>query len=219
MSYFRRVILERSLFGTLGQISYRNFVITGRNLERLLENTEVDTYMDFFRTNYIQRAGQVPVQQPPATPTTGQNITQQIIEEAPQAAVGQEPAAYDGPFNTQTNAGHLFVMVVPSEGFNKELLVSNLNNFNLGEFPSQPLQITESVLDDFRILIQVAGLNNRALAQDYLQQLVRNRSVFEPLGEADYRNFIITPENLSVFTQRKNIAEYMDFYRKIYLGQ
>jgi tetratricopeptide (TPR) repeat protein len=223
MSYFRKVILERTLFRTLGQISYRNFTITDLNLERLLQNSEVDTYMDFFRTNYIQRAGQVPS---PAAGSTGgsqppvsQPGTEQLAQQAQQPAVLTELPDYSGPFSQQTDSQHLFVLVVPSEGFNKELLLSNIRTFNAAVFENQAFDISEVRLDDFRIMIQVAGLDNRNIARDYLQQIVRDRNLFAPLGDADYRNFIITPGNLSIFNQRKNIAEYMDFYRQFYLGQ
>lgn len=226
MSYFRRVILERSLFATLGQVSYRNFVITDRNFERLMQNTAVDTYMDFFRTNYIQRAGQVPASPvtPPAVQSSAGNsgvagsTDRQSVQTTPQV---QAPASaeYAGPFSLQIENNHIFVMVVPSDGFNKDQLLANLRGFNNSAYSSLPLQITESRLDDFRIMVQVSGLSTRVQAREYLQQIVRDRNIFEPLGNADYRNFIITPENLNVFIQRKNITEYMDFYRRFYLGQ
>jgi tetratricopeptide (TPR) repeat protein len=223
MSYFRRVILERTLFQSLGQISYRNFVITDRNLERLLQNTAVDSYMEFFRTNYIQRAGQTPAQ-PPGSAETRQDTqapaqpVQQPVQQPtqPPTAVAND---YDGPFSQSIANQHIFVLVVPADGFNKDLLVTNIRNFNTNSFGHQPMQIGEQPLDDFRIMIQVSGLPNLALAREYLQQIVRERDIFSPLDNADYRNFIATPENIGIFTLRKNIAEYMDFYRRFYLGQ
>lgn len=223
MSYFRKVILERSLFQSLGQISYRNFVITDQNLERLLQNTAVDTYMDFFRTNYIQRAGQVPTQ-----PSTGEatrpdaQAPAQPAQKPVQQPTQPSPAVtddYDGAYNRLIANQHLFVLVVPAEGFNKDQLVTNIRNFNSSSFGNQPLQIGEQQLDDFRIMVQVSGLPNLTIAREYLQQIVRDRNIFAPLDNSDYRNFIVTPENLTLFMQRKNIAEYMDFYRRFYLGQ
>ncbi len=226
MSYFRKVILERSLFASLGQVSYRNFVITDRNLERLLQNTAVDTYMDFFRTNYIQRAGQVPsTPVAPATnqPATGAVQTPETNLQPPaqtiQSAQNQVDVDYSGPYSLQIENRHLFVLVVPSEGFNKEQLIANIRGFNSASFGNLSLEISENRLDDFRLMVQVSGLQSRTQAREYLQQIVRDRNIFEPLGNADYRNFIITPENLTVFVSRRNITEYMDFYRRFYLGQ
>jgi tetratricopeptide (TPR) repeat protein len=223
MSYFRKVILERELFRTLGQVSYRNFVITDRNLERLLENTAVDTYMEFFRTNYIQRAGQVPAKIAPASgETSGTSGTeppppaeQTVDQDANSANISQ----YSGPYNTGIQGEHLFILVVPSDGFNKEQLVSNIRNFNSGNFGQFSLQVSETRLDDFRIMIQVSGLTTKEQAREFMQKFVQERSIFQPLGNADYRNFIITPVNLSIFGTTRNIAEYMEFYRKFYLEQ
>jgi hypothetical protein len=56
MSYFRKVVITRSLFEPLGQTTYRNFLITGENLQKLAEENKVEDYIEFFRTNYIQRS-------------------------------------------------------------------------------------------------------------------------------------------------------------------
>jgi hypothetical protein len=54
---------------------------------------------------------------------------------------------------------------------------------------------------------------------EYLRTIVQNRLLFAPLENADYRNFIATPENLAIFVREKNIADYMDFYRLFYLNR
>lgn len=223
MSYFRKVIPERSLFESLGQVSYRNFLITERNLKRLVENSAVDTYIDFFRTNYIQRAGQVPAS---GTGAAGgsQGVQVQPASGAPEApgsaaATLPEAMAYQGPFVSAVDGPHLFVLVVPSDGFNKEQLISNIRAFNASVSALPAIAISESRLDDFRTMIQLSGFENKDAARGYLQRIIQDRSVFGPLGNADYRNFIITPANLTIFSQRRNITEYMDFYRQLYLGK
>jgi tetratricopeptide (TPR) repeat protein len=218
LSYFRRVIMERTLFGTLGQTSYRNFIITEKNLGRLVENGAVDTYMDFFRSNYIQRAGQVP-STPAPVPPPGTDIPErqtQTTQQTPSAATQTDDT---GHYRVQSDKPHLFVLVVPSEGFNKEQLLQNLRSFNNSGYASLKLAVSESPLDDFRILILVAGLNDLNSARNYMQQLVRDRDIFVPLENSDYRNFIITQENLDIFNSRRNITEYMNFYRQNYLDQ
>lgn len=228
MSYFRRVITERALFESLGQISYRNFVITERNLNRLFENTAVDSYMEFFRTNYIQRAGQAPSSTPSGTPSapSGTSLTtppvpaqQSPPAQQPPIAVTSSDQTYEGPFTPDAGGMHIFVLVVPSEGFDKERLIANIGEFNASTPGMAGLQISEGRLDDFRIMVRVSGLDNREVARGYLQSIIQDRNIFRPLGDADYRNFIITPENLEVFSQRRNITEYMEFYRRFYLGQ
>ncbi len=221
MSYFRKAITERSLYTALGRISYRNFLITGRNLQRLTDNEQVDTYLDFFRTNYIQRAGQVPSTGNQPAPT-GQNQSQApAISESGQATNTSvdNGTEYSGPYSTNTGGNHQFILVVPNEGFNKQQLLENLRSFNQSSYGTLNLQVSESTLDDFRILVQISGLNDKATALEYLRTIVQNRTIFTPLENADYRNFIATPENLAIFMREKNITEYMDFYRQFYLNR
>lgn len=221
MSYFRKAITERSLYTALGRISYRNFLITGRNLQRLTENEQVDTYLDFFRTNYIQRAGQVPSTGNQTAPT-GQNQTQTppIAEPGQANNTPVDPGTeYSGPYSTNTGGSHQFILVVPNEGFNKQQLLENLRSFNQSSYTNLNLQVSESTLDDFRILVQISGLPDKETAVEYLRTIVQNRSIFTPLENADYRNFITTPENLAIFIREKNITEYMDFYRQFYLNR
>jgi len=208
MSYFRRAILERTLYASLGQTSYRNFLITDRNLDRLIENLSVDGYMEFFRSSYLQRTSATPSVAPAAQP--GASVAPPLLSEEPPIS---------GPYLSETSGEQLFVMVVPSEGFDRELLIRNIVQFNTREFASIPLTAEVMILDDFRVLVNIGKLTDKTLARSYLQQLVGRRDLFSPLGNLDYRNFIITPDNLGIFIDRKNISEYMEFYRREYLGQ
>ena len=221
MSYFRKAITERSLYTALGRISYRNFLITGRNLQRLTENEQVDTYLDFFRTNYIQRAGQVPStgNQPAPTGQT-QSLAPAIPEPGQANNTPVDPGTeYSGPYSTNTGGNHQFILVVPNEGFSKQQLLENLRSFNQSSYANLNLQVSESTLDDFRLLVQISGLPDKETAVEYLRTIVQNRTIFTPLENADYRNFITTPENLAIFIREKNITEYMDFYRQFYLNR
>jgi hypothetical protein len=49
--------------------------------------------------------------------------------------------------------------------------------------------------------------------------VVNTRSLFTPLGEANYRNFLISEGNFEIFLEEKNILDYMEFYKRIYLGE
>ncbi|MFV0522495.1 MAG: hypothetical protein ACK5MI_08750 [Mangrovibacterium sp.] len=54
MNYFRKVIITRSLFMGLGNINYRNFVISLENREKITnEQLNIDKYTKFFREYYL----------------------------------------------------------------------------------------------------------------------------------------------------------------------
>lgn len=215
MSYFRQVVMKRSLFRPLGQATYRNFVITPENLQQLIEEEGVEDYIGFFRKYYIQSAssGTAPT---PVAEDTGRPAKEDTPP-TPEDAV-EQPEAYTGPYSTDRQTAHLFVFVIPSSGVDKALFMQGLDSYNKTA-PVKGLTIREVPVDEFRTAIVVDGLKSLESAQNYSQEVVRNRTLYDPLGSATYRNFLISHENFDVFLREKNIAEYMDFYKQVYLNQ
>jgi tetratricopeptide (TPR) repeat protein len=205
MSYFRKVVITRSLFEPLGQTTYRNFLITGENLEKLMEENNVEEYIDFFRDNYIQRRPAQQTQQP------GRSEEEAVTEEPEETR-----ETYAGPYSTEIEKPHSFVFVIPSQGVDKTQFISGLEQFNrAGDFGS--LNIDEVTIDDFRVAIVISELPDSEAATRYSRTVVQNRELYAPLGTATYRNFLISTENFDIFLQEKNINDYMDFYKRIYL--
>lgn len=215
MSYFRRVVLSRGLFEPLGQASYRNFLITEENLQTLIDKDKVDEYITFFRNNYIQRRTDQSSSSSGATQTSGSTTSGVTTD---QAETTQETEAYNGPYNENVDGAHKIVFVVPKQGIVKQAFISGLNDFNAENFPGSGFNVTEQSLDDFRQLIIIDGIPDKGTAQQYFGAVKINRVLFDPLGTAEYRNFLISNENYNTFLQEKNIIDYMDFYKKVYLG-
>ncbi len=217
MSYFRRVVTNRGLFEPLGQATYRNFLITDENLDALMDENKVDEYITFFRDNYIQRR-----------PAQGTGGTTQTAPQTPAAQTQttepdeSEPAAttvtYSGSYKREVEGPHKVVFVIPTEGVNKAVFVSGIERYNKENFAGSNFRVTEQALDAARTLIVISGMEDRATGQMYFSKLVRTRDLFAPLGSAQYRNFLISDENFATFLQEKNIIEYMDFYKSVYLG-
>ncbi|MCY1721718.1 tetratricopeptide repeat protein [Prolixibacteraceae bacterium Z1-6] len=215
MSYFRKVVTTRSLFAPLGQATYRNFLITRENLETLIDENKVDDYITFFRNNYIQRR---------STSGTGSTTTQTTVQ--PEATADQQPAVTaevivsdDNPYDVNIEGEHSVVFVIPLEGVNKDAFVRGIENFNTTNFANSSFVIEEQKLDAIRQLVIVKGLGDKETARQYFSNVVRKRDLFALLGDAQYRNFLITNTNFDIFLQEKNITEYMDFYKKVYLGK
>lgn len=265
LSYFRKVILERSLFRTLGQTTYRNFIITDENLARLLEKGDVNGYLEFFRAKYIQQASegsQVPAapgqpgssRAPQGVPASGSTLTApggtatstsvtpaepspavkpsgvtptgrtgettgDTVARAVATARAAEPAvAYSGAYNQHVEGDHYYLIIVPSQGFARETFTAALAAFCQEELPGAGITVDEQPLDDFRIMVRVLGFRGKTEAAAFHGRVTARRSLFAPLGSLTYRNFMITPENYNIFLQRKNITEYLDFYKIAYPG-
>lgn len=213
MSYFRKVVVSRDLFEPLGRTTYRNFLVTDENLEKVIGENGVDEYIEFFRNNYIQRNQN----SSGITPVENQNETdiQPDAPEQPQV-VAEEVST---PYNKNIEGTHVFVFVVPLEGIEKEQFAEGINQYNKANYSSMSLALEELPLDNFRELLVVKGLPDKETALKYSANLVQNRDLYTPLGEANYRNFLISNDNLVIFLEEKNIIEYMDFYKSFYLNQ
>jgi hypothetical protein len=212
MSYFRKVVTTRSLFAPLGQTTYRNFLITSENLVRMVKEGKVDEYLEFFRNNYIQR-GQ--------TPASSNTVPSQPKVTAPASTV-QESASpvkseYSGPYNPKTDGDHRFVFVLLKEGYDKAKFIEGITRFANAE--NAVLKTEEAPLDNLRIIVSVNGLKSRELGMSFTSKITQDRSLFEPLGNSVYRNFLISEQNYSIFLKEKNINDYTNYYKQFYLGQ
>ena len=158
----------------------------------MTETKKIAEYLNFFKVKYID-SGAGSNKQPESKP------------------------AYDGPFSTKTEGIQSFVLIIPKEETKPDALVEAIRQFNQKNYGSQSLQVTSSMLDDFRLMIKVEGISNAKSGLEYLRAIATDQQVYGPIQDANYRNFIITPENEAIFRQSKNILTYMEFYKQFYL--
>ena len=192
INYFTNTVANRKLFKSLDTLGYRNFIITDANLKKLTETRKIAEYLNFFKVKYID-SGAGSNKQPEAKP------------------------AYNGPFSPKTEGIQSFVLIIPKEETKPDALVEAIRQFNQKNYGSQSLQVTSSMLDDFRLMIKVEGISNAKSGLEYLRAIATDQQVYGPIQDANYRNFIITPENEAIFRQSKNILTYMEFYKQFYL--
>jgi hypothetical protein len=215
MSYFRKVVITRSLFESLGQRSYRNFLITGENLTTVIEEEKIDEYIDFFRDNYINQGGQP---QPENKPDQTDQPEEPVVKPEPEDTL-TETEEYTGPYSKDTEKPHLFVFIVATDGIDKASFIEKLEQFHEVSETTSELTIDEESLDPTRELIIISGFKDSESATRYFRMVVQNRDIYAPLGNTEYRNFLITTDNFAVFLKEKNISDYIDFYKQIYLQQ
>jgi hypothetical protein len=214
MSYFRKVVVTRSLFNSLGQATYRNFLITNENIQKLIEQNKVDEYIEFFRNNYIQRT---PSQSGSTAGTPASSATTANANQQDTAIEEPKPKEYDGPYNENIDGRQLFVFVIPVLDIDQPAFISGIEQFNTASYANLDLKVEVQPLDEIRQIVRVTGLPDRETAALYFTKVVNNRDLYIPLRQGNYRNFLITEPNYDVFLKEKNILDYMNFYKQFYL--
>ena len=195
ISYFTNAVATRKLYKSLDTLGYRNFIITDSNLKKMNETKRIADYLTFFRAKYIG------------------------VETAPAKPVKAAPTVYAGPYKQNIEGVQSFVLIAPKEEIDPELLAQAIVKFNTDNYPQPALTLTNTMLDDFRVIIKVEGFTSKKIALEYLRAIAKDQNVYGPIQKANYRNFVITPENEVIFTKSKNILTYMEFYKQFYLAK
>jgi tetratricopeptide (TPR) repeat protein len=200
LAYFRKIIQNRDLFIELENEDYLNFIISANNLEVLKKKKDVQEYLSFFRENYL---GNKPKEAVPAT-------------SSPSALAAASPFAdYKGPYKTASTKENLFALVFQPSEVDGAKLINSFNLFNASNFGSTTIKVSVDPLDDFRSILLVSGLGEQASALAYYRKASTDPALLASLNNVNYRNFMISAENLVIFKKEKNLLQYMDFFNRI----
>ena len=224
LQYFTKAVVARELFASLGTMSYRNFLISDGNLARLIETSNLANYMAFFSDVYLKDLSlNVPEatirQQTGVSESEPAQPADEIKVQTAAAPVAPVVPDYNGPFNTNGSTKHLFALLVPNTGINKGAVVEAIRRFNASRYAALNLTISETSFSTNQSIIKVEGLADDNIALEYLMDIINNQQIFDLLQDAEYRNFIISEENLKIFLEKKDLAAYMEFYRLFYLNR
>ena len=97
--------------------------------------------------------------------------------------------------------------------------LNGIEQFNLASYANLNLKVDVQPLDEIRQIVRITWLPDKETAALYFTKVVNNRDLYVPLRQGNYRNFLITEPNYDVFLKEKNILDYMNFYKRFYLGQ
>jgi tetratricopeptide (TPR) repeat protein len=214
MGYFSKVVANRNLYESLKTRSYRNFVISETNLEKMISESSIDDYIEFFRDYYISGNFAENESHPTGASTTPVNNTTSAV-----APVQPAKPTYEGPFNTNVAGKQNFVLIIPKNGVDDTAVKSAIEAHNASNFPTMNLAVERDEFNVDNYILTVTGIQDQESGLNYLRSIVRNQQVYQPLSEVSYRNFVITPDNLSILLDNKDTSKYLDFYKTYYLNR
>ena len=137
-----------------------------------------------------------------------------VIREAEQAREAEEIYSQYDPAQQ-----HYFLLVLDSrEDVNQASF--NLLNYNLDHFNQYALDIQKVVLKDKNNMLAVKVFNNADGAMRYLREISSNSNeILEGIIPSNYRMMIISLDNFTILSEKKESNPYFLFYQKHYLNQ
>ena len=214
MDYFSKVVANRKLYEELETRSYRNFVISDKNLNDMIADNSLDEYIKFFRKYHIRGNYSKPTSEVVQPTTKEEKQVEQTSIEIPVQTEPEKPK-YEGIYTANVEGNQRFVLIVPNQGINKESLKSAIQNFNNQNFTG--LSVDEQQFGE-DLLLSVSGLSNKDQGMNYLSSIIQNQQIYGQLAELNYRNFVITEENFTILLDKKDVADYINLFKALYLN-
>lgn len=120
------------------------------------------------------------------------------------------------PYVMHPNNPQYFVVVFNTISPKTKAVVDSLSNFNTINHSLDNLKVSPQLLDTKTQMIVVKQLKNKEFAMNYYYEIADSETMFEQVEEIGYDIFIIDDKNFPLFYQRKNVAEYSDFFTRNY---
>lgn len=142
-------------------------------------------------------------------------------------APGLRIGAVDEAGEEDTEAGytyakddvHFYVAILGSNNADVNRLKYDITNFNVENFDQDFFEVKSEVLSENLLMITVRNFPDAKSGLDYYRGLLADPVVYAQFGETDYRHFIISKDNYSIFFKNKNVFNYIRFFNENYLNQ
>jgi len=227
--YFRSIIRKRPVFQALKGLEYINFVTSSTNYRTIIAEKDYLSYVPFFVKNYNPYiSSNIPADLLPnpqellakarkeeESVNKGKFVLVQPFETKDSTQqVKAAQAGYAGPYIQEKNAAYCYSFIYLKKQTDEAKLFNAFELFNKANYGSAAIKVSVESLDDKRGILIISGLGPRNSALAYLQRSASDQSLTNSLKGVNFRNFIISIENLKIFRKEKNVLQYMDFFNQ-----
>jgi len=218
--YHGAIIRKASVFQSLKGVEYLNFVISSTNYRTIKSEKSIADYLKFFVKNYSRFirsnfSDEGPDVSPEELMARAEAEDNALKERGTFVSVATAQA---GTFNTKVDTTQNFVLAIKDKGLSTRQLLNLFSDFNRQNFRAWNLALQLKQTKDYQLMV-VKGIPNLNESMSYFRRVVTSRNLFEPLGQATYRNFLITDENLQTLIDQNKVEEYITFFRNNYISR
>jgi len=228
--YFRSIIRKRPVFQALKGLEYINFVTSSTNYRTIIEEKDYLSYVPFFVKNYNSYiSSNIPADLLPnpqellakarkeeESVNKGKFVLVQPIaaKDSVRQAKPVSPAGYIGQYSQEKSSAYCYSFIYLKKQTDEAKLFNSFELFNKANYGSPAIKVSVESLDDKRGILIVSGLGEKNAALAYLQRTASDQPLVNSLKGINFRNFIISVENLKIFRNEKNVLQYMEFFNQ-----
>ena len=118
----------------------------------------------------------------------------------------------EAEFVVSSGTDHYFILVYGANSGSEEVLLTQIEEFNVAHFNDRGLTTGTLKLDDDMDIIVVARFNNQSEALYYYDLFLAEQTTDTEFASLKFDNFVITKENFDVLYQTKELDNYRSFY-------
>jgi tetratricopeptide (TPR) repeat protein len=122
----------------------------------------------------------------------------------------------DSPYKFEPESNHYFIMIIPKEGVNINLIKGNISNYNSEFHRNANLKTSNTFIGLENYMIMVKSFENNLKALQYLKDFKKNETKLKDINDKGYQMFVMSDKNFSPFFQDKDIEGYQEFFEEFY---
>ena len=123
---------------------------------------------------------------------------------------------FKGLFGYRANEPHFIAIYIVSGKIDFEKTKAAINAYNSKNYSMMNLSVSLETADKRQVII-IGSLTDALVAKSYLIRMVKEKSLFEGLKGANYRNLLGSQKNLNVLIQQNALNQYFEFMQQYYL--
>jgi len=123
---------------------------------------------------------------------------------------------FKGLFGYRANEPHFIAIYIISGKIDFEKTKAAINAYNSKNYGIMNLNVSLETVDKRQVII-IGSLTDAFVAKSYLIRMVKEKSIFEGLKGASYRNLLGSQKNLNVLIQQNALNQYFEFMQQYYL--
>ncbi|MBN4052124.1 hypothetical protein JYT59_00065 [Sphingobacteriaceae bacterium AH-315-L07] len=108
-------------------------------------------------------------------------------------------------------------MAVSDNNVNFEDIKIKFSDYNTSHHSLDELEIDNHIFNDTTRLLLVKGFQNQKEVMKYSSEMDNKKDLYKEVPDNKRWHFCIAKENYSVLFRKKVMAEYIDFYERLYI--